>query len=401
MAEFSINFIAFETEFLVENADFSVLEIRDGGKGNGFKYFYNTETRSLVTDFVLADSQRVSTLCQVTIIEKEGKLTPRIRLWKRDKSKSGKVAVEHVAPLDGTTKMIKATVDTDSAHENFWKVIHYLQSVSDLSFPKSGFRVVESDEAELLKSFQGKDKETILDAVRITLGSSLTEADLHLLGNRKSQLDIFERLLADGQFFESEKKRLSARGPEAVWQHFFETNPWIFGYGLSLISCQPLDDEKLEQITAGANIFTGAGKRADAVLRSRGYISSLAFCEIKTHASPLLKRSAYRPPDVYQPSDDVVGGIAQVQKTVNKAIQLVTRSLHDIYEDDGTPTGVSVSTIRPRQILVIGHLNQFKTQAGINPEQLSSFELFRTSIRDVEVVTFDELYERACFIVAN
>jgi len=37
----------------------------------------------------------------------------------------------------------------------------------------------------------------------------------------------------------------------------------------------------------------------------------------------------------------------------------------------------------------------------LNPEKTSTFELYRNSIHDVEIITFDELYERARFIVED
>ncbi|MER6209289.1 hypothetical protein [Streptomyces sp. NPDC001642] len=60
--------------------------------------------------------------------------------------------------------------------------------------------------------------------------------------------------MTDQDLFERERERGLAAGPEAVWQGFFEENPWIFGYGLNLVAGEPLDDGKLERITTGANI---------------------------------------------------------------------------------------------------------------------------------------------------
>ena len=40
-----------------------------------------------------------------------------------------------------------------------------------------------------------------------------------------------------------------------------------------------------------------------------------------------------------------------------------------------------------------------RTDAGVNGEQMESFELYRKSHNEVEVITFDELYERARFII--
>ena len=134
---------------------------------------------------------------------------------------------------------------------------------------------------------------------------------------------------------------------------------------------------------------------------AKGFISSLLLCEIKTHITPLLASSPYRPPDVYQVSKDVVGAVAQVQKTAYKAQRLVAGELHRLYQDDGSPTDIEVSTARPRQVLVIGSLSEFNERGAANPERITSFEQYRRSLQDVEVITFDELYERACFIVGE
>ncbi|MER6827448.1 Shedu anti-phage system protein SduA domain-containing protein [Streptosporangium sp. NPDC000563] len=99
---------------------------------------------------------------------------------------------------------------------------------------------------------------------------------------------------------------------------FFEDNPWIFGYGLNLIACESYDDQKLQQLTTGASKFGGAGKRTDGLLRTRGIVSSLLFCEIKRHDTPLLVANQYRKPDVYAPSYEVVGAVSQVQKKLPK-----------------------------------------------------------------------------------
>jgi hypothetical protein len=94
--------------------------------------------------------------------------------------------------------------------------------------------------------------------------------------------------------------------------------------------------------------------------------------------------------------------VAQVQKTASRAQQNVRgQLLTRIFEDDGTPTGVELSTTRPRQVVVIGSLREFTHNGAVNPEKISSFELYRRSIQDVEIITFDELYQRACFIVED
>jgi len=75
--------------------------------------------------------------------------------------------------------------------------------------------------------------------------------------------------------------------------------------------------------------------------------------------------------------------------------------IHKLYHADGTPTDIDFATARPRQVVLLGSLEEFDSGAGVNAERLETFELFRTSITDTEVITFDELYERARFIVRN
>ena len=51
--------------------------------------------------------------------------------------------------------------------------------------------------------------------------------------------------------------------------------------------------------------------------------------------------------------------------------------------------------------MVIGSLDEFRVDNGINEQKFSSFELFRRNMVNPEVITFDELFERARFIVRH
>jgi len=51
--------------------------------------------------------------------------------------------------------------------------------------------------------------------------------------------------------------------------------------------------------------------------------------------------------------------------------------------------------------LLIGSLEEFKGEHGINEDKFSSFELFRRGMHNPEILTFDELFERAKHIIKN
>jgi hypothetical protein len=219
--------------------------------------------------------------------------------------------------------------------------------------------------------------------------------DVVAVGYRRAQLDKFERLLSSEEDFAAEKLKLDCRA-ESVWQHFFEANTWIFGYGLSYQFLSSLDGKKLEQLVRGPSILAG-GKRADAVAKTRGALSSLCFVEIKRHDTALLGSNSYRK-DAWQPSEELTGGVAQLHATVQAIVEDIKDGFRPV--DEGrNPTGEVLFNFAPRSFLVIGSLTQFQTEHGPNLSKFRSFELYRRHVWRPEIITFDELLERARFIV--
>lgn len=233
------------------------------------------------------------------------------------------------------------------------------------------------------------------ELVAEVLRSSLTKEDVVALAYRRRQVDIFGRLLNERSFFDEAKARKSCKGDEDLWQRFFEKNEWIFGYGLTYLYASAVNPEKLEQVVKGYDML-GSGKRADAVMRTRGLVSALCFAEIKTHETALLASQEYRP-GCWSPSKELVGAIAQVQTTVAMAVRH-WESRFKPKDDAGNPIGDDIFNVKPRAFIVIGSLAQLVNDHGVHEEKLRSFELFRHSIEGVEILTFDELFERTRFI---
>ena len=237
------------------------------------------------------------------------------------------------------------------------------------------------------------------DLIEEIINNQVTTEEIVNLGYRKKQLVIYQRLLNEPEFFQLTQTELGAnKKDEDVWQAFFEKNTWIFGYGLSYIFNSTLDNSKLEQVVKGSS-FTGAGKRVDALLKSKGIINSLCFTEIKTHKSPLLKKVSepYRK-ECWAPSAEFSGAIAQIQKTVQLSLEEINTKTQ-IKNDVGVLTGENLYLYQPKSFLVIGMLSEFSGEHGENEEKFSSFELLRRNLTNPEVITFDELYQRAKYIV--
>ncbi|WP_025686109.1 Shedu anti-phage system protein SduA domain-containing protein [Paenibacillus maysiensis] len=233
------------------------------------------------------------------------------------------------------------------------------------------------------------------DLFNAYLDSNLSKEDIRSLGYKKEQLDIFGRLLNDEAYFTEKKKEF--HNTEAVWEDFFEHNKWIFGHSLNCIFTTSLDNKKLEQVISGYS-FNKYGKRVDALMKTRGLISSLCFVEIKNHKTKLLSNQYRR--GCWSISEEVAGGISQIQKYVQLSFKKIESKI-EITSSEGDPTGEIIYNFNPRSYLIVGSLGEFMTSNGINEDKLSSFEVFRSNITSPEIITFDELYERAILSLEN
>lgn len=212
-------------------------------------------------------------------------------------------------------------------------------------------------------------------------------SDIELLIKRKEQLSIFESKL--------NKTGSNLEDTEREWQNYFEKNTWIFGYGLRYIVGTSLDNRKLETILYGSD-FKSSGKRVDGLLKSKGFLSTLCLVEIKTSSTSLLGEK-YRK-DCFTPSRELVGAITQIQNYNYTVLNKVSEKI-DIEDSNGYPTGEILFNYSPKAVLIIGNLKEFDSVYGVNKSMLRSFELFRRSIQGIEIITFDELYERAKYII--
>lgn len=234
------------------------------------------------------------------------------------------------------------------------------------------------------------------DVLRDLIESEVTSRDVVAVAYRRKQLGIFERLLTDEDLFDRVAAERFSGKKEATWQGFFEKNRWIFGYGLFHLSAEGFSQEKLEQVVAGATVAT-PGKRIDGLLRTRGRVSAACLVEIKHHRTPLLSRDDYRA-GAWRPSKELSGAVAQMLMSVDGMERQFQRMLV-MKDEEGNPTGEDAVIARPRSVVVCGSLSEFVTGNGVNEDRFRSFELFRRHLVSPDVVTFDELYERAKLVV--
>lgn len=298
------------------------------------------------------------------------------------------------------------TVATEKPHnasfsfvgEEIEKLLEFIRNIQSVNLDRPA-RVNISDEElnrivlsdKQAKNLLHENQELFAEVLR----SEVTTEDLVAVGYRKKQLDVYYKLLNDQSYFDSLKEKMKCTN-EGLWQRYFEKNPWVFGYGLGYIFLSGLDDKKLEQVVQGYSVGSH-GKRVDALMKTKGIISNLCFVEIKTHITDLLDSKAYRR-SCWAPSKELAGAISQVQGTVASAVENLSNRI-SLDDKHGNPTGEEIFNYQPKSYLVIGSMAEFYTKHGVNKDKLRSFELLRKNTTNPEIITFDELYERAKFIV--
>lgn len=214
-------------------------------------------------------------------------------------------------------------------------------------------------------------------------------ADIFALAHKKRALGTFEGMLrdADARAAYVAKHGIRKSGEEAVWQHFFEANPWIFGHGLNYVFLDKVG-KKLEAITTGTSHYDD-GNRVDALMRTRAAISQYVLIEIKTPSAGLVKTASYRT-GCWAVTSELTEAVSQIQKT---AYDFTSNQFDRVALEDSTGrrTGEEVFRIQPKTYLVTGNLADLH---GYD-DKFTCFQLFRNSLTSPEIITFDELFERA------
>jgi hypothetical protein len=211
--------------------------------------------------------------------------------------------------------------------------------------------------------------------------------------NRTAHPRLLSSLLARRQEKVAEFQTMLDEDPsEPACQAWLEEEPWVLGFGVAPQFLHRVGD-KLEQVVSGFDIQS-AGARPDALLRSAAQLSSLVFVEIKRPGAALIKPAEYRS-DSWVPGKDVVGGVAQLHSAVDAAKRTMGER-HHLRDADGYESGIVAELCRPRAVLVVGQLGSLLSEDG-QPHRgrFRSFESYRRSLREPEIITFDELLARA------
>jgi len=327
--------------------------------------------------------------------------TRRFLLWERLESKFKITLVHQRKPSGGdwlnepskpfstlkageAKKFILSYEETEKLREELNRM-HAL--VDQTHLRRGADHLVVAPEAEVVITGQNRARtirELLNKGYSDDLWDALIQNDPDLVTRLSYARIHSENQKALGEF----EANLKLRQGEQWWEDFFKRNTWIFGYGLNYKFLSTLQ----AQPSYGGTGVNGAGmQKGDFLQRTEAFLRFTVLVEIKKPGTDLLGNKKYRN-GAWELHEELTGGVSQLHANCRT------------WEKEGSETEANLEaflrqrtfTVQPKAILVIGHTNQL-TDAS----QRNTFELFRRNLVNPEILTFDELYERAKFIVES
>ena len=333
----------------------------------------------IIKEIKLSDKPKVNIYCSWDFhrSSKTGKFIPRPTFYKKNnddtlrETKNSKVIVE---------------VDEGDLPIKFWEMIKFLSGYKDLielgEF-EDKYQVISKN--QLIDTLNSYDTDEQLQTIQEFIQDkdlSYQQLERLLDTSKEKSLETFKALLEDDDTSEDD------------WQSFFETNTWIFaGISLRLFFQRDI----IPQANIGTPDTSGHGSPISDFVCIDKYTT---LVELKKHTTPIFtnaRRSTART-NTWSFSSDFIDGISQCLAQKQDLIE--NYSSKEFVTSDGRIIQADVQD--SKVVFIIGNYSKEipNPNGNINDKIKSdTFERYRRDCRNVEIITYDELYERACYIV--
>lgn len=365
------------------------------------------------TEFLYLKDYENKRFWNITFEEKEFNVSKRIRItlvisssweiktFKLKKIKLNKWNWEEENSMSFSSFSIEKIISFLSfLNENITKLKEWKIELSEVSTTET---VTKKQIRDFLST---KNWEDIIESF---LESSITQKDIINIWYRKQQLKIFEDLLnwtitlknyRDNEYknnFELCKKYwLTDKSIwEKVWQYFFQKNTWIFWYWLDYRFMWII---QREADLSTKTVWWKESVNWDFLVWDNNYVH---FVELKLPNTPLFLKYKGRS-NTWKLSDELFNAKSQILE--QKASWLV--KLHQKHsEEDLNYKKINWKSYDSKVMLIIWDIDEELKKSWdeewIKEIKRKTFELFRRDSRNIEIITYKELYDRAKFIIEN
>ncbi|WP_081314141.1 Shedu immune nuclease family protein [Flavobacterium psychrophilum] len=258
--------------------------------------------------------------------------------------------------------------------------------------------------ATLLSGEEGaKTIQSLLD------NGTITSEDIVNTGYRKAQLKIFDRLLKEEHYLQEYKieesnitnlisefetkiqKTIDEKTKDEIaWQYFFNKNPWIFGYGLDYRF------EKILQKEFSASDTDASGKgqvNTDFLIGDNNFTT---FVEIKKPDTEIFDNKINRSGS-WRLSKELTYAVSQILEQKTRG-QIKIETTRNLPLSDGSY--LKQHSYDSKCVLIFGNLEQEIKHCNDTEIDImkKTFELYRRNSKNIDIITYDELYNRAFYI---
>lgn len=302
----------------------------------------------------------------------------------------------------------KVIIGFDKSDEalTFWKLITFLYSykeIVDIGEFEKEYKVIQKNSYFI--EFENKsEKEKAQDIIKLLDKTKFSPDTLVniLFTTRKRNLKAFLLLLQNkkvslklSQDAYKEKYRLR-NGEEYIWQHFLKNNKWILGLNTDF----KFFYEFYEEQKLGVENSLGSGSpKVDFF----GVSDFTILVELKTASTQIFKKSHSKGrANTWDFTSDFIEAVSQC---LGQKVELDKSFEHKSFinpENNKRLQKDSTFNEDSKILLVIGNKkNEFPIHDfdNTNINKYHTFERFRRNLRNVDIITYDELFERSYYLV--
>lgn len=390
-----------DSYFDVASSDISQLSIE---KVDSFNCELRDKSGKVYKGFLLSETKggKALTVCDLDFQKSatDNKYQPRLTFRKTDEN-----LIDKKLRPDAIAVRIPFHSGQEGYRE-FWKMVAFLHKFKDLvdvgGFDES-YAVIDSG-AFILQFKNKEDAQKIKELSDLFLKADVDEDTIKqaLTDTRDNTVEEFRKLLENKYLWktyqEDNKSEMKGLGEEAVWHHFLKKHNWILGLNADIRFIRDL----LNEVEVGETNTKGSGSPSVDILGISDYT---VLIELKTPNTNIFTGDKHvtARANTWSFSNDFIDGVSQClgQKfdweKYHKRKQLEDDN-KEVVDQDLT------RTVDPKSIFLIGNKSKEipEDNRGVNIfTKRDTFQRFRRNNRNIEIVTFDELYERAYFIVHN
>ena len=263
--------------------------------------------------------------------------------------------------------------------QNLYSHLSSYSMVCDSTSSKTG-RFIEARDNynEIISILEHADNNSLVMALQHLVSSKLTNNDINTILGRKESLETYEKMLTEPDSYK-----------EADWQRFFETNEWIFGYGLKYKFLKILQREAHISRT---DLNGGNDVIADFLISDSRFTK---IVELKTPTTKLFTKRQGRS-DTWFLSSELTDAVSQIlAQKANWEIESQSRN----YTTDGEL--IHEDTFDTECILIIGSLSSIEGNEREKLIKRKTLELYRRNLKNIDILFYDELLERSRYIVRS